>query len=183
MDLLPVNIDKISYHSASHSYAVLLKDVAGDRILPVIVGAFEAQAIALAIEKVKIPRPMTHDLLVDLIRETGGVLKSVAITDLRDGVYFASMEIVVEDGRQLSIDARPSDAIAVALRLQTAIFVADSVMDESGVAESAVEQRATEKEDPAQATRQQLEQELSEAVEKEEYEIAARLRDQIKAME
>ena len=183
MDLIPVKIDKISYHSASHSYAVLLRELTGDRVLPVIVGAFEAQAIALAVEQVKIPRPMTHDLLASIIDEAGGSLQSVVVTELRDSVYYACLNYLTVDGRELTIDARPSDAIAVALRMHTSILVSSEVMDASGVAESAIEERVVEREKSAEPSRKDLEEELNVAVEKEEYEIAARLRDQIKAME
>lgn len=181
--MIPVQVDKISFHPPSNSYAVVLKELDGMRKLPVIVGAFEAQAIALAMENIQTPRPMTHDLLSNMIIGIDGTLLSVMITELKDGIYYAKLEIGSKHFDIRAIDARPSDAIALALRMQTTILVASTVMDESGVLEDR-EQEGIESHNagafaPSKAT---LEKQLADAVEKEEYEIAAKLRDQIREL-
>ena len=112
--MIPVKVTKISYHSESKSYAVILKEITGEKCLPVIVGSFEAQSIALAIETVDTPRPLTHDLICDLISGVDGVLNAVRINSLDEGVFFSQLEIEsIKLGKRI-IDARPSDAIAIA---------------------------------------------------------------------
>ncbi len=108
---------------------VVLKGIDSDTILPIWVGAFEANAIALEIEKIIPPRPMTHDLLRNFIVETGFKITKVSITDLRDNTFYALIELIDEGGNISSIDARPSDAIALALRMDCAIFVEQKVLD------------------------------------------------------
>ncbi len=182
--MLPVTVEKIAYHPASHSYAIVLKEQEGIRRLPVIVGAFEAQAIALAMEKIETPRPMTHDLLGNLINGIDGTLLSVAITELRDGVYYALLELGSEHFEIRTIDARPSDAIALALRMDTTILVADQVMAESGVLmeDDSAEDLAAGGVKAGTQSLAALQEQLAEAVEQEEYEIAAKLRDKIKEL-
>lgn len=109
---------------------VLLKEVAGDRYLPIWIGATEATAIAFAQQGVVPPRPLTHDLLRDVLEALGQQLTQVRITELRDGVYYA--ELVLSGGAEVS--ARPSDAIALALRTGSPIYAADTVLGEAGIA-------------------------------------------------
>ena len=108
---------------------VVLKGIDSDTILPIWVGAYEANAIALEIEKVVPQRPMTHDLLRNFIVETGFRIVRVVISDLRDNTFYAIIELANENGAQMNLDARPSDAIALALRLDCAVFVAQKVLD------------------------------------------------------
>jgi uncharacterized protein len=108
---------------------VLLREVGGERYLPIWIGAVEATAIAFAQQGVVPPRPLTHDLMRDVVAALGAKLRSVRISDMRDNVFYA--ELVFEDGREVS--ARPSDAIALALRTGASIFGADSVLDEAGI--------------------------------------------------
>ena len=91
--MIPVKVEKISYHPSSRSYAVLLKDERSDLFLPILVGSFEAQSIALAIEVVDTPRPLTHDLICDLITKVDGKLLAVNISKLNDGVFYASLKL------------------------------------------------------------------------------------------
>ena len=121
--MIAVKVNKISFHPPSRSYAVILKEIDGERRLPVIVGAFEAQSIALALEYMETPRPLTHDLIGNIIKGIGSKLKTVKITTLKEGVFFASLEISGDGIGERSIDSRPSDALAVALRLQAPILV------------------------------------------------------------
>lgn len=109
---------------------VILKDVAGDRMLPIWVGAYEANAIALEIEKSAPLRPMTHDLLRNLIVQIGAVVERVVVTDLIENTFYAVIEMAV-DGRRVMLDSRPSDAIALALRVDCPIFVNVDVINNS----------------------------------------------------
>ncbi len=107
---------------------VILRDKDGERVLPIWVGIFEANAIALQIENVATPRPMTHDLLRNVIRDLNGAVMKVVVSDLKDTTFFALIYVDV-GGEVVAIDARPSDAIALALRTQAPIFVEDHVID------------------------------------------------------
>ncbi len=175
--MIPVKVEKISYHASNRSYAVLLKEISGERLLPVVVGSFEAQSIALALEVVETPRPLTHDLICEMIQGIDATLKTVKINNLNDGVFYARIEIEGADFGFRSIDARPSDAIAVALRLNTPILVSADVIKEAGVYKEEIKVERTLK--TPEFTLQDLQEKLQNAVEKEEYERAAKLRDKI----
>lgn len=108
---------------------VVLKGIDSDTILPIWVGAYEANAIALEIEKIVPQRPLTHDLLRNFIVETGYRLKRITITELRDSTFYALIELADMQENLLTLDARPSDAIALAVRLDCAIFVEQNVLD------------------------------------------------------
>jgi bifunctional DNase/RNase len=110
---------------------VILKDVNSEMLLPIWVGAYEANAIALEIEKIAPQRPMTHDLLRNLITEMGAEVKRIIITELRDNTFFAVIEMVKNDGESILLDSRPSDAIALALRADSPIFVNSDVIQAS----------------------------------------------------
>ncbi len=107
---------------------VILRDSDGKRILPIWVGVFEANAIALQIENVSTPRPMTHDLLRNVIQNLNGDVQKIVVSDLRDNTFYAVLHVVVA-GEMVMIDARPSDAIALALRVRAPIFAEDAVID------------------------------------------------------
>jgi hypothetical protein len=107
---------------------VILRDKEGERVLPIWVGIFEANAIALQIENVATPRPMTHDLLRNVIRDMNGIVEKIVVSDLKDTTFFALIYLQI-GGEVVAIDARPSDAIALALRTQAPIFVEDHVID------------------------------------------------------
>jgi len=107
---------------------VILRDSDGKRILPIWVGVFEANAIALQIENVSTPRPMTHDLLRNVIQDLNGDVQKIVVSDLKDNTFYAVIHVVVA-GEMVMIDARPSDAIALALRVRAPIFAEDAVID------------------------------------------------------
>lgn len=109
---------------------VILKDEAEDRVLPIWVGIFEANAIALRIEAIETPRPMTHDLLRNLLDSLQARVMKIVVTDLKDNTYFAQIHLQV-DGAERQIDARPSDAIALALRTEAPIYVEQDVLEQS----------------------------------------------------
>jgi bifunctional DNase/RNase len=124
---IEVRIRGLMMDPATNMPIVVLKDVASDTVMPIWVGIFEANAIAIEIEKVAAPRPMTHDLTRNLIRYLNGSLERVVITELRDDTFFATLWLR-QDNEQLAIDARPSDAIALALRADCPIYVSEQVM-------------------------------------------------------
>ena len=127
--LVEVKIGALIMDPNTNTPIVVLKGIDSDTILPIWVGAYEANAIALEIEKIVPQRPMTHDLLRNFIVETGYQVNRVTISDLRDNTFYAIIEMVDEKNQVLAFDARPSDAIALALRLDCAIFVEQNVLD------------------------------------------------------
>lgn len=129
--LVEVKIGALIMDPNTNTPIVVLKGVNSDTILPIWVGAYEANAIALEIEKIVPQRPMTHDLLRNLIIESGFRLKRIAITELRENTFYALIELIDNQENLLTLDARPSDAIALAVRLDCAIFVAQNVLDAS----------------------------------------------------
>ena len=179
--MIPVYVEKISYHPSSRSYAVLLKEDDGDQVLPILVGSFEAQSIALALEVVATPRPLTHDLICEIIKGIDADLISVNISQLNDGVFYAKLKLKSPDFGTKTIDARPSDAISIALRLNTQIYVSPEIIKEAGVEQEDI----ISENQPIipKYTIEDLEIKLKKAVEKEEYEKAAKLRDKIKELE
>jgi len=135
--LIEVKIGALIMDPNTNTPIVVLKGIDSETILPIWVGAFEANAIALEIEKIVPQRPMTHDLLRNFIVETGFRVTRVSIIDLRDNTFYALIELVDEKGNISSFDARPSDAIALALRMDCAIFVEQKVLDISAASTTA----------------------------------------------
>jgi bifunctional DNase/RNase len=127
--LVEVKIGALIMDPNTNTPIVVLKGIDTDTILPIWVGAYEANAIALEIEKIVPQRPMTHDLLRNFIVETGFHLKRITITELRDNTFYALIELIDNQENIISLDARPSDAIALAVRLDCAIFVEQNVLD------------------------------------------------------
>ena len=128
--LVPMSIKGLMLDPVSNSPIVVLKDEAEKFFLPIWVGIFEANAIALQLENISTPRPMTHDLLRNMIGELDAHVARVVINDLRDSTFFAQIRLIT-GGKTLEVDARPSDAIALALRTEAPIFVAQSVLDQA----------------------------------------------------
>jgi bifunctional DNase/RNase len=127
-DLRPVDVSRVALDPATRAPVVILRESDGlQRELPIWIGVYEARSIALGLEGVEVPRPNPHDLMHDMIEELGGELQRVIVTELRDSIYYAVMELLV-DGRKIEVDARPSDAIAVALRFSAPIFVDERVL-------------------------------------------------------
>lgn len=147
--LVEVKIGALIMDPNTNNPIVVLKGVDSESILPIWVGAYEANAIALEIEKIVPQRPMTHDLLRNLIIEVGMKVPRVIINDLRDNTFYALIEMTDEKGNTITLDARPSDAIALALRLDCAIFVEQKVLDisASSQAETEVEETVQAPED------------------------------------
>ena len=128
---IEVKIRALMMDPNSGTPIIILKDVNSETMLPIWVGAYEANAIALEIEKIAPPRPMTHDLLRNLIVELGLTVDRVVVTSLRDNTFYAVIEMSGADGESLRLDSRPSDAIALALRADCPIFVDSEVIQAS----------------------------------------------------
>ncbi len=127
--LVEVKIGALIMDPNTNTPIVVLKGIDTDTILPIWVGAYEANAIALEIEKIVPQRPMTHDLLRNFIVETGFRLQKITITELRDNTFYALIELIDNQENLLTLDSRPSDAIALAVRMDCAIFVEQNVLD------------------------------------------------------
>ena len=176
--MIPVKIQKITYYHPSRSYAVILKELDGDRSLPVLIGAFEAQSIAMAMEYIETPRPLTHDLITNLIKGIDANLSAVKIIKLKDGVFYSVLDIKSNKIGQREIDSRPSDALAIALRMHAPILVSTEIMNEAIILEKDLQNIEDEMEQDPMI--ENLEKQLQKAIEEEEYEVAARIRDKIK---
>ncbi|MBE0551959.1 MAG: bifunctional nuclease family protein [Ignavibacterium sp.] len=176
--------------STGGAYAILLKEIEGTRRLPIIIGAFEAQAIALEMEGIKPPRPLTHDLLKTLVDNLGANVVEIVVSELKENTFYAKI-ILEASGLTNEIDARPSDAIALAVRTYAPIFVNELVMnaaafipsDETDIpgfetSDLESDKRPLSKEAQLAA----LQDKLREALESEEFERAAKLRDDIKRL-
>lgn len=135
---IEMKIRGLMMDSSTNTPIVVLKDVNGSAVLPIWVGIFEANAIALEIEKVATPRPMTHDLIKNLLLGLDTTLRKVVVSELRDDTFYAVMWLE-RDGQLMSVDSRPSDALALALRLDCPIFVDEEVLKNSKVAVAAAD--------------------------------------------
>lgn len=125
--LVEMTVKGLALDPMSNMPIIVLKDLEEKKALPIWVGIFEANAIALELEKINTPRPMTHDLIKNILDGLGVVVKRIVVNDLKDNTFYAVLELVV-NGNQVTIDSRPSDAIAIALRVGAPIFVADNVI-------------------------------------------------------
>ena len=126
--LIEMTIKGLMVDPVTNVPIVILKDKDGDRVLPIWVGVFEANAIALQIENIATPRPMTHDLLRNVIQDLKADILKIVVSDLKENTFYALIHLQV-NGEPLAVDARPSDAIALALRARAPIYVEDSVID------------------------------------------------------
>ncbi len=179
--------------SAGGGYALLLKEVFGPRRIPIVIGSFEAQSIAAILENIKPPRPLTHDLLRSVINELGAIVVEVFIDEIIEGTFYSKL-ILELSGLTIDIDSRPSDAIAVAVRTKSPIYMNSTVIDRTGFVPSSdtIISKSAEKLEKdsvndefishiasSQANISYLEKQLKDAIEKEDYERAASLRDEI----
>ncbi|MBC8047394.1 MAG: bifunctional nuclease family protein [Fimbriimonadaceae bacterium] len=175
----------------SQSYAVLLSEINGVRKLPIVIGAFEAQAIAVAIEKVTINRPLSHDLIKNIFGVFNIQLKEVVIDNLQDGIFYAKL-ICEHEGQEIEVDSRTSDALALAVRFSCPVFTYEFILEAAGTIINEPEKEGFEETElaekqPAKKTRadytkltlKELQDKLKELLDKEDYEGAARIRDEI----
>ncbi len=131
-----MKVDKLGIDLLTHDPVVILKDLDGSHYLPILIGPFEATAIALALEGAAVPRPLSHDLMRSILETLGGKLQQVIVHDIRDATFYAKL-VVVRDGATLEIDARPSDGIALALRAGAPIYVSDKIVLEESTGDKA----------------------------------------------
>jgi len=172
--IVAVRVERVTLDTSNNRFVVILKDDIYHRWLPIVVGPAEAQAIALQLESVQPPRPMTHDLMKSMLDSMKANVMRVIVSDLKENTYYAVID-VKQNGNQSKIDARPSDAIALALRASAPIFVEEDVMQKAAITEDVLKK---EPENNAEGI-QNLSQELQKAVQEERYEDAARIRDMI----
>ncbi|MFP4363317.1 MAG: bifunctional nuclease domain-containing protein [Spirochaetia bacterium] len=164
--------------------AVLIRPRGGEVAVPIFIGQMEAQSILIGLGNVPMPRPLTHDLLLSVLDKFHSIINRVEITGLKGGTYYANL-VVDSEGTEIPIDARPSDSLALAVRTQCPIYIADSVVDAAGISIDKIteQQSGFPNEDDITVQRDLLEQELNKAVEEENYEEAARIRDRIQELE
>ena len=192
MSLIKLRVNRISYsQNQSGAYAMILDEVDGKRKLPVVIGEFEAQSIAVALDKdIKPHRPFTHDLFKNFAFRFDVIIKRVIITKLVDGVFYSSL-ICERDKIEEIIDSRTSDAISLALRFKAPIFTHESVMEKAGVvfdkgdipSKGTLIDELSDDENYTNLSVEELELAIKKAVKKEDYEMAARLRDEISKRE
>lgn len=187
-----------SSQSQSGSFALVLGEKPGKRRLPIIIGMFEAQAIAIEIEKIIPNRPMTHDLFKSFAGSFDFSIKEIVISDLKEGVFFAKI-VCENDSNIIEIDSRPSDAIAIGLRFDAPIFTYETILAEAGIElseeeeeeepdiQKELEQIQPQKEKPSSSKSEKLKdasvdklnEMLNKAIEQEDYEKAAKIRDEL----
>ncbi|MDG1743819.1 MAG: bifunctional nuclease family protein [Polaribacter sp.] len=198
MSLIQLNIKGISYsQTQSGAYALVLTEMEGSRTLPIVIGAFEAQSIAIALEtEIRPPRPLTHDLFKTFSDRFSISVTEVVIHKLVDGVFFSSL-ICQRDGVEETIDTRTSDAIAIAVRFQAPIYTYENILEKAGVFlkieeefgiktpsesdkdSSELKKITTKKETFSAVSIEELHKQLNKAVTDEKYELAAKIRDEI----
>jgi len=160
--------------------AVLVKPVGSERAVPIFIGQLEAQSILIGLGNVPMPRPLSHDLFVTMMEKLNATIDRVDITELKDGTFYA--RIVMKQGlKKIVIDSRPSDALGMTARIHCPLYIAESIVEEAGIAINLIteEDPKVDVPDPREIERNRLEQELEKAVEDEDYEEAARIRDKI----
>ncbi len=194
MTLIRLVIKGISYsQTQSGAYALVLNEMDGDRTLPIVIGAFEAQSIAVALEKdITPPRPLTHDLFKSFAKQFQININQIIIHKLVDGVFYSSL-MCEREGKEEIIDARTSDAIALAIRFNAPIFTYQNILDKAGIilklekdplssipkVDDFLENILSDAGDFDEYTLEELHQKLAEAVTHEDYELAAKIRDEI----
>lgn len=177
--------------------AVLVKPVGSDRAVPIFIGQLEAQSILFGLASVPVPRPMTHDLFISVLEKSNMSVERVEITDLKDRTFYS--RLVIKQGlKRIVVDSRPSDSLGIASRVHCPVYIAESIVDEAGVAVNLITDddvqfeevdsvASTETEEPDEQSaptseRSRLEAALQKAVEEENYEEAARIRDRMQEL-
>jgi len=189
MEKIKLEIVGLSYsQTQSGAYALVLSEVDGHRRLPIIIGGFEAQAIAIELEKMTPTRPLTHDLFKNFSDSFSISVKEIIIHNLAEGVFYSRL-ICEQDGNISEIDARTSDAIALAVRFKCPVYTFENILSSAGVqlddpdttdeAFTVTEKTEDKAAQPPQIKLEELEHKLSQAIENEDYELASKLRDEI----
>ena len=192
MKKIKLSVLGISYsQTQSGAYALVLSEDDGDRRLPIIIGGFEAQAIVIKLENLNPPRPLTHDLFKNFSELMKADLKEVFIHKLEEGVFYSQL-IIKKDGKEIIMDSRTSDAVALALRFNCPIYIAEEIMDKAGIVikeneyedveNTASQQPGSRKTSPPELSElsiSELKVKLEEAIKAEDYERAAFIKDEI----
>jgi len=173
--MIQVKVFGVAVDPVTKGFVVILKDHDEKKWLPIWIGPYEAKMISMALEKSKPNRPFSPDLIKNIIESGEMEIDKIVISDIKNNTYYATIWLRKGE-KQLLIDARPSDAIAVALRLESPIFISDEVMKKASISHSS-------KEEEVSFRLSQLKNELQNEIDKENYEKAARLRDEIKKLE
>lgn len=180
--LVAVRVDRVTLDTSTNRFVVILKDDIHSRWLPIVVGSTEAQAIALQLEKISPPRPLTHDLMKNILDSIKVFVTRIVVNDLRENTYFAAISVKT-NGTTREVDARPSDAIALALRVQAPIFVEENVMKRAAVLEQLPPHHFDDENFDRPASdidiMEELNIKLQKAVREERFEDAAKIRDEI----
>jgi bifunctional DNase/RNase len=193
MEKVELKFLRITYsHTHAGAYALILAEMHGDRRLPIIIGGVEAQAIAIQVENIRPARPLTHDLFKNFCDQLGITLKEVVINDLVEGIFHAKL-VLEQDGTTVEVDARSSDAIALALRAECPIHTFEFILAAAGLKmDDSDEEREeagaapppeAEKKNIRTASPDELRELLQEAIDHEDYERASKLRDELKRRE
>lgn len=190
MDKIKLDIAGLSYsQTQSGAYALVLAESGGKRQLPIIIGGFEAQAIAIELEKMTPTRPLTHDLFKNFAQAFSIEVKEVVIYNLVEGIFYSKL-ICEKDGMTTEIDARTSDAIAIGVRFNCPIYTFESILSSAGILMDETQQKEDDfslDEEELESTEgalntlsvEELENQLNEALENEDYEMASKIRDEI----
>lgn len=188
MQLIQLDIVGLSYsQTQSGAYALVLGELTGNRRLPIIIGNFEAKAIAIALEaEVKPKRPITHDLFTSFCKGYKIQVQKIFISTIKSGIFSSIIYCVDNNGNEVELDARTSDAIAIAVRFNAPIFTLEAIMQEAGIIldrelpMQSEETQSTEKSEFTNLSKEELNEALEKAVQEENYERASKIRDEIK---
>ena len=179
--LVPAEVWTVA--KAEEGSAVLIRPVGSDIAVPIIIGQTEAQSIMIGLANHTMPRPLTHDLIISVIRHINVTISRIEITDLKDGTFFARL-VLNRGGEDISIDSRPSDCIALAVRLKCPIYIDESVVDKAGVSVNIISGAASDdQKTEAEERITDLEEKLKIAVDEENYEEAAKIRDKLEELQ
>jgi bifunctional DNase/RNase len=178
--LVPAEVWTVA--KADQGSAVLIRPVGSEVAVPIFIGPLEAQAILIGLANHKMPRPLTHDLFLATLEELNTKINRIEITELKEGTFYARL-ILDSNGNDLVLDSRPSDCVALAVRAKCPIFIDEGVVDEAGIPISEGKAEDSEKVSKIETQISALQKKLDKAVEQEDYEAAATLRDKIKDLE
>jgi len=163
--------------------AILIRPIGAEVAVPIFIGQLEAQSILIGLGNVPMPRPYTHDLFINLLSHLDITLEKIEILSLKDGIFFAQL-VLRKKEETLIIDSRPSDSIALAVRVKCPIFIAESVIDEAGIPLSAItEEGKGTPLNPKEQEREKLQAQLEKMIEEENYEEAAKIRDKLRELD
>lgn len=161
---------------------VLVRPKQSELAVPIFIGQLETQSILIGLGHVEVPRPLTHDLLLSALKALGADLTRIEINDLREGTFYARL-ILARGEETLVVDARPSDAIAAAVRAGCPVFIAEAIVEEAGISVNLVSESSKLEASGSEDEKERLRKELEEAIGEEDYERAARIRDKLKDLE